>query len=110
MEKIRNLELGAILTMTTGYNCTDDFDKVWDLVWFVCNDDMIGPMVIGAVKDDVKKHLLNIHPELKNVVYKKGMNLNKFISTQEEKLGKVLPVTQIGVKLPENVKAKKLKQ
>lgn len=28
-EKVKNFELEAILTITTGYSCVDDFDKVW---------------------------------------------------------------------------------
>ena len=30
MGEIKKFELGTILTMTTGYSCVDDFDKVWN--------------------------------------------------------------------------------
>lgn len=106
MSEVENFELDAILSMTTGYNCVDDFGKVWKLVWFVCDDNMIGPMGLGMVKDEVKSHLLTIHPELKNVRYQKGKNIREFIFQQEEKFGNVLPVTKIGVKLPEEYKTK----
>ena len=29
---VKEFELGTILTMTTGYNCTDNFDKIWNLL------------------------------------------------------------------------------
>ena len=106
MREVENFELGAILSMTTGYSCVDDFDKVWKLVWFVCDDNMIGPMGLGMVKDKVKSHLLAIHPELKNVRYQKGKDIHEFIFQQEEKFGSVLPVTKIGVKLPEEYTTK----
>lgn len=99
--EIKYFELGTILTMTMGYSCVDDFDKVWKLVWFVYDDNMIGPMGLGMVKDEVKSHLLAIHPELKNVKYQKGKDIHEFVSQQEEKIGSVLPVTKLGVKLPE---------
>lgn len=106
MEEIKNFELRAILTMITGYSCVDDFDKVWKLVWYVCDDNMIGPMGLGMVKDKVKNHLLRIHPELENVKYKKGKDIHKFISQQEEKFGTILPVTRLGMKLPKEYKIK----
>lgn len=98
---VENFELGTILTMTTGYTCTDDFDKVWRLVWFICDDTMINTTGLFIVKDDIKKHLLTIHPELENVKYQKSRDLNKFLVEQEEKFGSVLPVTKLGVNLPE---------
>lgn len=101
MSRVKKFELGAVLTMITGYSCVDDFNKVWELVWFVCNDNMISPMGLGMVKDEVKGHLLAIHPELKNVKYQKDKDIHEFVSQQEEKFGSVLPVTKLGVKLPE---------
>lgn len=106
MDEIKNFELGTILTMTTGYSCVDDFDKVWKLVWYVCDDNMIGPMGLGMVKDEVKNHLIAIHPELANVRYKKGKDIHKFISEQEEKFGKILPVTKLGIELPKEYRIK----
>lgn len=97
----KDFELGAILTMTTGYSCIDDFSKVFELVWFVCDDNMINTIGLGVVKDDVKNHLLTIHPELKNVRYKKGEDIQEFLFEQEEKFGNILPVTKLGMKLPE---------
>ncbi len=44
MSKVKDFKLGAILTMTTGFSCIDDFNKVWELVWYVCDDNMIGPI------------------------------------------------------------------
>ncbi len=108
MNKVENFELGAILTIITGFNCTDDFDKVWRLVWFVCNDNMIGPMGLGVVKDKAKRHLLKIHPELESVKYQSGINIDEFVSKQEEKFGNVLPVTKVGVKLPKEYSTKPL--
>ena len=98
---VKNFELGAILTMTTGYNCTDNFDKVWKLVWFVCDNNLINTTGLFVVKDDIKNHLLTIHPELKDIKYQKGRDITEFLVEQEEKFGSILPVTKLGVSLPE---------
>ena len=101
MSEVENFELGTVLTMTTGYSCVDDFDKVWKLVWYVCDNDMIGPLGLGMVKDEIKSHLLAIHPGLKNVRYQEGEDIHEFVLQQEQIFGSVLPVTKIGEKLPE---------
>ena len=100
MSKVKEFELGAILSMTTGYSCVDNYDKVWKLVCFVCDDNMLGPMGFGMVRDEVKSHLLAIYPDLKNAIFHEGEDVNEFVSQQEEKFGSILPVTKIGVKLP----------
>ena len=101
MNEVENFELGAVLTMTTGYNCTDDFDKVWKLIWFVCDDNMIGPLGAGMVKNKIKRHLLTIHPELKEAIYHKGEDVREFVLEQSKKFGSEIPVTRLGIKLPE---------
>ena len=106
MNKIKNFELGTILTMITGYSCVDDFNKVWNLVWYVCDNNKIGPIGIGMVKDEVKSHLLTIHPELKSISYQKGKKIDEFVSQQVEKFGSVLPVTKLGVEIPEKYRIK----
>ena len=53
------------------------------------------------LKDRIKDHLLEIHPELTNVRFKEGKDIHKFMAKQEEKFGKVLPVTKLGEELPE---------
>lgn len=63
---------------------------------------MIGPMGLGFVKDEVKKHLLTIYPELKSVKYQKSRNIHEFINEQEKKFGNFLPVTKLGKKMPKN--------
>ena len=103
---VKNFDLGTILTMTTNYKFVDDFNKVYELVWFVCDDNMIGPLGLGLIKDKVTKHLLTIHPELNNVRYKIGENVDEFILRQEEKFGSILPVTRLGEKLPEDYEVK----
>lgn len=108
MDNIEYFELGTILSVTTGYNCVDNFDKVWELIWFVCDDDMIGPIGLGTVKDKIKEHLFTLYPELKTVEFQKGKNINVFVSKQEEKFGKTLPVTKLGINLPIEDRIKKL--
>jgi len=98
--EIKNFDITTILTLITGYSLVDDFSKVFELVWFIYNDNMINVTGLDVVKDSVKNHLLTIHPELKNIRYQKCLDLSEFISEQTQKFGSILPVTRLGVKLP----------
>lgn len=106
MSEIRNFKLGTILTVTTGYNLTKDnnIDDVYELYWFIHDDEFINGMGIGTLKAPTKNHLLTIHPELKEVKFKKGHDVNKFVLKQEKKFGEFLPVTRLGEALPSDIK------
>ena len=97
----RNFDITTILSMITGINYTDDFSKVYELVWFVCNDKLISPLGIKVVKEDVKKHLLTLYPEFANIKNIPSYNFNKFLINIEKEYGMVLPVTKLGMQLPE---------
>lgn len=101
MNKVKNFELETILTMTTGYSYENDFNKVFELVWFICDDNNIGTIGLETISEKVKKHLLTIHPELKNIKYQEGKDISEFVSQQKERFGSALPVTKLGVELPE---------
>lgn len=100
MNNVRWFELGTILSMTTGYNCTNDFNKVWDLVWFICDDKFINSFGLGMVKNGIKKHILSLYPELKKIKYNKGESVDDFVSLLKEKFGDYLPLVKIGDELP----------
>lgn len=96
MEKEFSLE--SILTATTGISCVDSFDEFFELAWFVFNDDGINTLGLGAVKDDLKNHLLTIHPQLAGVQYnpRPGVSFELWKQLQKLKYGEILPVCQIG--------------
>lgn len=106
MSKVRNFKLGTILSVTTGCNLTKKgkFGEVEDLFWWVFDDDLIPTTGMGMLKDEMKEHLLTIHPELKDVVYKKGSDVDKFVLKQEKKFGRVLPISRMGEELPEEAR------
>lgn len=96
MEKEFSLE--AILTATTGIRCIDDFNKFFELVWFVFNDDTIGNIGLAGVSKELKRHLLTIHPQLADAQYNAlfETNFETWLKLQKEKFGETLPVCQIG--------------
>lgn len=102
MNEVENFELGAILSIITDFKVIDDSDKMFELAWFVCNDNLIGTIGLMHIQNKLKEHLLTIHPELKEIKYKYGENVDEFILRQEEKFGHMLPVTRLGEKLPED--------
>ena len=67
MEK--KFELETILTFTTGINCTNNFDKAFELAWFVYNDRLINTIGLQTIKDEFRDHLLKLHPQLNGVTY-----------------------------------------
>ena len=102
-----NISLETILSIITGISCTDDFDKVFELAWFVYDDKLINSAGLGIIKDELKEHLLNIHPELKDINYSKCALKNKiylesWLKQQKEKFGETLPVSRLGEPLDES--------
>lgn len=97
----RNFELEVILTATTGINCLEDFSKFDDLVWFVFNDPLISPMGLGTLKDTLKDHLLQIHPQLTEITYdgRFETSFDAWLNTLKQEYGETLPVCQLGQKL-----------
>ena len=96
---VKEFDLGTILTITTGYSCVEDFNKIWDLVWFLYDDEYISPMGLVALKDDIKEHILNIYPELKSVRYNKTINMEGFMCINKKTFGETLPLPKIGCTL-----------
>ena len=91
-----DFDLDAILTITTGVKCTDDFNKVYELFWFIFEDDLIGPLGIGMLKDTARNHILRIHPELKNVRYDQSMDIDTWVNNQKEYFGDKLTISILG--------------
>ena len=108
MGEIRNFKLGTILSVTTGCSLTKKgkFGEVEDLFWWVYDDDLINSTGMVVLKEDMKNHLLTIHPELKDIKFKKGSDVDRFVLKQEKKFGEFLPVSRIGEELPKEVKSK----
>lgn len=106
MDDVKDFELGTILTMTTGNVFVDNFIKVFELAWFVFNDNFINTIGLDTVKNNIKEHLFTIYPELRNVKYRKGVNPDKFLEEQEKIFGSYLPVTRLGQKLSERKRSK----
>lgn len=100
MSKVKNFELGTILSITTGHICVDEPSKIWKLISFVCDDYMIKTMGFGMINYEVRNHLLTLYPNLKDIKYQEGMNKYEFISKQKEKFGDILPITKLKIKLP----------
>jgi len=93
----QNFELETILSVITGINFTDDFNKVFALFWYAYNDNLISPTGLGALKNDLREHLLTIHPELAEAVYNRRVdNMDTWITEQKIKFGEFLPVSRIG--------------
>lgn len=99
MEK--NFELGTILTFTTGINCTNDFGKVFELAWFIYDDKLINDSGLLMLKDEIKRHLLALYPQLEGVTYNPQFetSFEDWLLAQKLKFGETLPISQLGLKL-----------
>lgn len=62
-----NFELETILTIITGIKFTEDFQKVYDLAWFVYDDSFINESGLCSLRQHLTEHLLTIHPNLKEI-------------------------------------------
>ena len=100
---MQNFNLETIFTAISGINFTDDFDNVYRLAWFVYDNPRINKCGLVSLKDQLKQHLLTIHPELENIGYIPILekNYTKWMSLQKLKFGETLPVSKFGCKLEE---------
>lgn len=96
-----DFELEVILTATTGKNCLVDFSKFYDLAWFVFNDPLISPMGLVALKDTLRDHLLQIHPQLAGITYNAQLetSFDAWLNSLRQEYGEILPVCQLGQQL-----------
>ena len=96
MKLQEEFSLESILTIVTGINCTNDFYEVYELYWFMFENEFINDAGLLALKDKARSHILNIHPELKNVSYSKENDLDTWIFEQKSIFGDTLPISLIG--------------
>lgn len=102
-----DFDLETILTITTGINLTDDFNKVFELAWFVFDDPYINVSGIYFLQDSLKEYILHIYPELADIteVPKFKYSQKYWLEEQKIKFGKVLPI----IKTKDNSISKKSK-
>ncbi len=105
--KVREYDLKDIFAVFTDFNERDFtpnpvyMNGVFELVKFVFDVEVVNWECVNKMRDRLKKHILNIHPELRNFVYKQRSGVDNFLLDVQEKLGKeYLPITKIGEKLP----------
>lgn len=99
---IRQFDLGVILTFITGRNLVDKFGKCHELAWFIYDDEFINDTGLLLLKNEIKEHLLFIHPQLKEIKYNTtGFNGSAELWLEVKKLeyGESLPVSKIGYNL-----------
>ena len=107
MKEIRNFDLATIYALFTDFKERDFtpnpvyMNGVFELVKFVFDVEVVNWEYVNKVRDRLKNHILNIHPELREFVYKPRSGVDNFLLNVQEKLGKeYLPITKIGNKLP----------
>lgn len=104
----KEFKLETILSLITNKSFVDDFNEVFELVWFIYNDKNINTCGICVLREEMKEHLLNIHPELNEIddipVFK--FSLDGWMKQQKLKYGESLPICRIGEKLKTTEKQK----
>jgi len=96
METQKEFRLESILSVITGYVFTNSIDEVLELFWFMYDDPFIDTTGIYFLRKEAKKHILNIHPELKSVKLNKKDNKLEWINNQIELFGDTLQISKIG--------------
>lgn len=99
MAQQEDFDLETILSVITGINCTDDFFKVYELYWYLFEDQTITYDGIVKLHDIAKNHILKIHPELKRIRFDESMDLDDWIKIQKAKFGSVLTMCIVGERL-----------
>ena len=91
-----DFDLESVLSIITGINCTDDFYKVYELMWFMFEDQAIDNDKIIFLRNIAKNHILNIHPELKRVKIDTNIPLDYWIKKQKFIYGNTLTISVVG--------------
>ena len=91
-----DFDLATVLTITTGINCVDNFNKVMDLYCFMFEDDLLTPMAVKKLNIIARNHIFRIHPELKNVTHGVVINIKEWLAKQEEMYGDTLTISVVG--------------
>lgn len=107
----KDFKLETILSLITNKSFVDDFNEVFELVWFLYDNPSINTCEICVLRDEMKKHLLNIHPQLNEIddvpIFK--FSLEGWLKCQKLKYGESLPICRIGEKL-EHIEKQKTKR
>ena len=101
---MKKFKLETILTIVTGVNLTDNFNEVYELAMYIYDDTFINTSAILLLKEEIKSHILNDHPELKNIDYVPVSPFAKVAWLKELKqiYGETLLISKIGEILTKN--------
>ena len=93
----KDFELEVILTITTGINCSDDYNKIYDLVRFVYNYPYINAVYFKLIYKSLKEYIFNLYPYLMEVNYcgNLGIKVSEWLTEQKKKFGNFLPISQL---------------
>ena len=96
MKLQEEFSLESILSIVTGINCTNDFYEVYELIWFMFEDEFINDSGLLQKEEIARRHILNIHPELRSISYNRIDNIDDWINKQKDLFGDTLPISIIG--------------
>ena len=109
----REFKLEVILSVLTGVSFVDNFNEVFDLAIYMFNDPYINDSGLKYMRNTMKEHLLNIHPELEKIgkiyIPESDMARNMWMKIQKDTFGEYLPVSKINQELDENKLVKSMK-
>lgn len=107
----RNFELETILTITTGINCNNDYNKIYELVQFVYNDYNINALDFKILYSELKDYILNLYPCLRDVKFcaNFGLHISTWLKVQKMRFGDFLPICQMEYNIKNNSCIKKIK-
>ena len=94
-----DFELETILSLITGYNFTNNFDKIFELVEFVYEESFISYERFNEIKNEVKNHIYKLYPDLKNISFNNEMDENDFVSVCKFLYGDTLTISILGEKV-----------
>lgn len=94
-EEVKYFDLGAILTITTRHKLVDHADDFYQIIWYVMESPGMGPYALGLFSEEVRLHILDTYPELKDVVYHPTDDPDKFVEDNKKRFGDSLPLTII---------------
>lgn len=97
-DEVKNFDLATILSLTTKRNLTNSnnqvIDKLLNLVQFIYDDELIPTFGLYTLTDHAIEHIFRYYPELKDVTYEEGTDVDSFMAKQTARFGNVLPINR----------------
>lgn len=91
-----DFDLETVLSLITGVNRSNNWSNIFELLLFIFEEEDFGQISMVELIDIAKKHILNIHPELNNLIIDTNITPQNWINNQKAIFGNSITISILG--------------